>query len=83
MPIVRLPTGCASLWTRLNMSGGSLYDEVQVKQVWICLGVPMYSVFECIMDNGPLAPLWTDKQTRLKTLLSRNFVGGGKKENKS
>ena len=34
----------------LNMSGGgSQYSEVQVKQVWMCLGESMYGKVKCII----------------------------------
>ena len=39
----------------------------------------LYSEFQCIMGNGhmePPTPWLTDRQTRMKTLPYRNFVGG-------
>ena len=55
------------------MSGGSLYSEVQVEQVWACLGCrarrvpvhwgPMWGEVQCIMGNGHMRPLWTDRHT--------------------
>ena len=46
------------------MSGGSLYSEVQVEQVWACLGCrarrvhwgPMWGEVQCIMGNGHMGP---------------------------
>ena len=51
----------------------SLYSEVP------CLGA-RYGEVQCIMVNGYMGPhsptCETDRQTRVKTLLSRNFVAG-------
>ena len=44
----------------------SLYSEVHDEQVSICPGAGPYT----------WTPLPVDRQTRLKTLPSRNFVGG-------
>ena len=42
-----------------------------------CLEGPLYSVVGCIMGNGHIGPLPPNGQMRMKTLHSRNFVGGG------
>ena len=40
-----------------------------------CPGRAMYSEVQCIVGNGHMGPPCTDRQTRVKTLPSGNFVG--------
>ena len=61
--------------------GGFLHSEVPRRgDGWRGGCLALYSEVQCIMGNGhmpPLVQLPTDR--RLKTLLSRNFVGGRQK----
>ena len=62
---------------RRLQSRGSLYSEVQVDKVWNVLG-SLYGEVQCITGNGHMEPPpspWTEWQTWLITLPSRNFVG--------
>ena len=75
------------VWTCRGGGGESLYGDVQVEHVHVwsgarCTGGPgvhvsMYGEVQSIMGNAP-SPVerMTDGQTRLKTLLFRNLVGG-------
>ena len=63
--------------TFLNAYGGPLYSEVQVEQVWTCLGGSLCVEFQYIMGNGHMErpTEQNDWQTdTTETLPSRNFL---------